>query len=126
MKVLTIDLGVTTGWCVRELHGDLIALGEVEYSEDDMDELWRALVQRYLPSYVVIEAPVLIARGELQGKLARLIQSCRNVFKNNTEWVTPSQWKQRYGKTSLPDTGSTPSAHMKDAYRISEWWLKTR
>lgn len=125
-RVLTIDLGVTTGFCVRDMNGDLVALGEVAYS-DDVESAFLSLVHTYLPSHVVIEAPVIVnVRGELGGKLQMLISAAKHVFRTNTEYITPAQWKPRYGQTKLPPLDTTPSAHMKDAYRICEWWLKTR
>lgn len=126
-QVLSLDLGITTGWCVRNLHGDCVAAGHQEWpGEEGLAIFYRSLIDRYLPSYVVIEAPVLIARGELQGKLAMLIREAKGVFRNNTDWITPSQWKPRYGKHPIPQDVKLATTHAKDAYRMLEWWLKTR
>lgn len=135
-RVLTLDLGITTGFCVRELNGDLLSLGIVAWPDSEngedtgekLEENFHALVQLYLPSFVVVEAPVLIARGELQGNLATIIRAAKNVFRQHTEWVTPAQWKPRFGKIPvrpLPEQGHQLTPHERDAYRIAEWWLKT-
>lgn len=125
--VLSLDLGITTGWCVRDVLGhDLIATGTVKYLDDDglFEKDLLSLVQRYLPSHVVIESPVITARGELNGKLSALITVSKKVFRTNTEQVTPTQWKQRYASTKIPIKGIT--RHEMDAYRILEWWLQVR
>lgn len=124
-KVLSLDLGITTGWCVRTLDGECLAAGSQEWpGEEGLPVFYRSLVDAYLPSFVVVEAPVLIARGELQGKLAALIREARAIFRNNTDWITPSQWKPRYGKHSIPEDITLSTPHAKDAYRMLEWWLK--
>lgn len=134
-RVMSIDLGVTTGWCVRNTVTDeVVAHGTIEYPDpmrgnpvDILGRGFRHLVERYLPSYVVVEAPIIDnVRGELGGKLANLIAAAKAVFRNRTEWITPSQWKQRYGTHPLPDSFKNTDAHQRDAFRILEWWLKTR
>lgn len=125
-RLLTLDLGLTTGWCVRNMDGSCIAAGHVEWpGEEHLSEMFSFYVQHYLPSYVAIEAPVLIARGELQGKLAMLIREAKNVYRTNTDWITPAQWKPRFRDYPLPEDVKLATQHAKDAYRIAQWWLIT-
>ena len=126
-RVLSLDLGLTTGWCVRTLDGGCVAAGHKEWQgEEELPLFYRHLVNTYLPSYVVIEAPVLVARGELQGKLAALIREAKAVFRQNTEWITPAQWKPRYKNHQIPKEVTLSSTHARDAYRMLEWWLQSK
>lgn len=126
-KVLSLDLGITTGWCVRFLDGELMAFGTLKFeTEDSYEKALTELILRYLPSYVIAEAPVLIARGELQGKLASMIAATKRVIRQRCDWVTPNEWKPKYGRAHLPLQFRGSTTHEKDAYRISDWWLKTK
>lgn len=125
-RLLTIDLGITTGWCVREMDGTCVAAGHDGWpGEENLNGMFLSYVNRYLPSYVCIEAPVLIARGELQGKLAALIREARAVYRSNTDWVTPAEWKPRFRVHPIPDDVVLTTTHARDAYRIAQWWLIT-
>jgi hypothetical protein len=132
-RVMSLDLGITTGWCVRDtVTEELVARGTVGWPENNdvtssLVAAFQSLVQRYLPSHVVIEAPVIEnVRGELGGKLSTLITAAKVTFKANTDWVTPAQWKPRFGTHPLPADFKPSTTHERDSYRILQWWLNTR
>lgn len=133
-KVLALDLGITTGWCVRFLNGDLKAFGTLTFPdrekfaylcEEMFEKALTELVVRYLPSYVVIEPPLMLGRGGLQHDLQAVVGVTKKVIRQGQTIVDPNEWKQKYGKAKLPPQFRGSTTHEKDAYRISEFWLKT-
>lgn len=125
-KVLSLDLGITTGWCVRTVNGELMAYGTLQYNGGpDYEHALTQLILHYLPSYVVAEPPVIDGRGKLQRDLQEVVARTKVVIRQGMTWVDPADWKQRFGKAKLPPQFRGSSTHEKDAYRISEYWLKT-
>lgn len=125
VKLLSLDLGLTTGYCIQSPKGHIFQLGILEYeSEKQFEAMLTHLLTANLPNKYVVEAPVIL-RGPLGDKLTSVVAATKRVLRQGGDWIEPSQWKgSPEGKLKVPvDYKITP--HERDAYRMGQWWLKT-
>jgi hypothetical protein len=127
MRILSLDLGVTTGWASVYLFKDggasIVAKGVLTY------EQYEAQIEQVLGfwkfDHAVIESPLLNFRGQLRDQLDNVVAWTMSAIGDlpRTE-VTPAEWKgTRYGKQKLQ---RGLSQHEKDAIRMGLWFAETR
>lgn len=120
-KVLSLDLGLTTGFVVLRENGDLVETGEIAY--ESISAGVKALRADHLIAHAVAERPVIV-RGPLGDKLENVILAVLAEMHRKVELIYPSQWKPtRYGKIKCPPD---MSVHQRDAFRIGMWYLGER
>src|SRR5262245_15939845 len=114
--LLTLDIGVTTGYAVfvnREL---------VDYSQTTvLSEALPQLLSRHIPDVVVVEQPV-IYRGELGDKLGQIMAIAHYFLdgaRRTVLYIDPAEWKNSPAKRY--DCPKGTSAHEKDAIRMGKW-----
>lgn len=117
--LLSLDLGITTGYAFLECpwdspaHPGVITSGNLHILLLQ-DEL-KKLLLKYKPRWSVCEDPIII-RGELGDNLEEAKRIVRNVFYKQIEFVNPASWKPHpLAKTPLPGQ-LTP--HQRDAIRL--------
>lgn len=123
-RLLSLDLGVTTGYAVHKLDGTLLGWGSFDAA--NACEMMKDLLHMHgLISYTVAEPPVLM-RGPYADVLAYVVARARITYDRQITWVNPAQWKQTpVGRSKLPpELSPRPDQHARDAIRIGRWWLK--
>lgn len=119
MRILALDLGLTTGWACVDERANVLGLGQIPYQDP---EAFVNLVSHYKPDHVVVEPPVII-RGPLGEKLTGVITHVRSIIPGAVD-VDPAQWKNSWwGDAEVPRASSQ---HEKDALRMAYWYLDTR
>jgi len=119
LRVLALDLGVTTGWACVDDKANVCGIGQFQHQEG---EVYANLVSMYHPHHVVAETPVII-RGTLGEKLTRVISTVRSIIPGAVE-IDPAQWKNSWwGDADVP---RATTQHEKDALRMAYWYLETR
>jgi hypothetical protein len=117
-RVLTLDLGVTTGWA--------FFAGRLEYGTiTDHYKFLPELVRDLDPTEIIVEKPLIVGNGSLATKLQKIIALTDYAIQGRT-WqvveVRPGQWKPTpEGKAPVPK-GITQ--HERDAIRIGLWYLR--
>lgn len=121
-KVLSLDLGITTGFAVYTWDGVLLEHGNID--AEVYAERLRHLRDDWIVSRSVAELPVII-RGPLGDALQRVIATTERELMRQVDFVTPSSWKQTpYRKLDPPQGKLTP--HERDAIRLGAWYIATR
>lgn len=127
MRILALDLGVTTGWAslyrYKDRTASTVAEGTIPYSEFtfQLPELLRS----WEFSHIVLELPLLISRGQLRDQLDNVVAWTFTAIGTTprTE-VYASEWKgTKYAKMKMP-RGLTP--HERDAIRMGHWFSEQR
>lgn len=126
MNLLTLDLGVTTGWCQFWVDGQPDdEWGITDYGDAHLDDLGRvlpSLARDQIYGAVILEKPLLSHPGPLQKQLHTVVTMAEAVFPMHIS-ITPSQWKpSTWSRYPLP---SGTSQHVRDAVRMGVWWLKS-
>lgn len=114
MRLLAIDVGDTTGWCLFR-DGEVEDHGHFQFeAQQALPAIWYD--SRRQPDKVVVEPPIMrTARWRL------LVTEIRNRF---DYWeVRPADWKPRFGKARLPAGVPFKTQHEKDACRIGLYAL---
>lgn len=123
-KLLSLDLGLTTGYAVIWSDGTIQESGNFTADfilSGDFKE-W-ATMPEAMPSRSVGERP-LIFRGKLGNDLERIVKAVEQVLTRQIDFVTPAEWKQTpWKKHPLPRGLST---HERDAIRLGLWYLNDR
>jgi len=125
--VLSLDLGLTTGWALLDRTAAaetpydyskaLVAHGtidEVEYERE-----LKFLLLKYTPRWSVAEKPVIF-RGQLGDHLERIVQSTRVILDHQVVEITAPEWKNSPYRTYPCPRGI--SAHERDAIRFGAWY----
>jgi hypothetical protein len=122
--VLSLDLGITTGYAVFTYPDQVLqAFGCLE--DRDYELALKELRDYYRVSYSVAERPVVI-RGKLGDRLQKVIASTERELMRQVEMVDPHRWKNTpYLKADLPP-GGRKSPHEKDAIRLGLWYMGTQ
>lgn len=117
-KILSLDLGITTGYAVYQKPGPhLIACGDI--GEDKFDLDLKALVRKFTPAEVVVEAPVIV-RGELGNRLQALVTHAHVILHPHVLFVDAARWKPTpFAKAECP---KGLSQHARDAIRLGLWF----
>lgn len=127
MRILALDLGVTTGWAslyrYKDRTASTVAEGTIPYPEFtfQLPELLRS----WEFSHIVLELPLLISRGQLRDQLDNVVAWTFTAIGTTprTE-VYASEWKgTKYAKMKMP-RGLTP--HERDAIRMGHWFSEQR
>lgn len=113
MKVLAIDLGETTGYCLLGNAGEILSHGT--------SPLGIAIRTSIQPDLVVVERPGFVGAGaRIQEQYSDAVSGYRNLYPN-VKVVRPADWMPRFGRHPLPERGVLPTQHEKDAYRMAHW-----
>lgn len=115
MKVLTLDLGMTTGYAVV-VEDSIIAHGLIDI-EDFPKDLY-CVLDMYDPDLVVVEDPIII-RGDLGNSLRWVLAKCQEMVPDAV-YVRPSEWKP-HPISKAPLVG-VPTTHERDACHIGLWY----
>ena len=120
-RVLSLDVGVTTGYAVHYFHPfSLIETGTLH--ADVLRKHLDDLKLLHMPSYTVAERPVIV-RGPLGDQLENVMSIVRVMFDHQVEFVDPATWKQTpFSEVKCP-SGLTP--HERDAIRLGAWFCDT-
>lgn len=118
-KVLTLDLGVTTGWAF--FRGGGLESGTITDHYNDLPNL----LSDKGPDVIVVEKPLIVGRGELATKLQRII-ALFDFHAQGRRWeiveVSPGQWKPTpEGKAPTP---KKLTQHERDAIRMGLWYFR--
>jgi hypothetical protein len=117
-RVLSLDVGVTTGYAVHTLDGKLLAHGDFDISM--LREGVKNLRDLHMVSYAVAERPVII-RGPLGDKLQEAMNIVSHELMHAVDFVDPAQWKPTpWGKAPTP---RKLSPHQRDAIRLGLWYI---
>lgn len=122
MTLLTLDLGLTTGFAVLEADGTILTHGTFDWSTLVANCV--ELLCVYSPRWVVAETPVII-RGPLGDKLTYVVSETRKAIPDLVE-IDPAQWKNSWwsdAPTPRPKNKKGISQHQKDALRMGWWYL---
>ncbi len=138
MKVLALDPGLTTGYCLLEVTPDQQTDGSSKYDVDlvewgnlDYEDLGESILTDYckIPGLKVI-AEQLAASSLRASKntLMRVVVFLDKLFPQ-AEWVTPGAWKtsgifSRYPPVSKRFFEDRPTPHQKDAYFTGLWYIE--
>jgi len=119
--LLTLDLGVTTGWAVFQ-NRELVNYSQTTMLNSDLP----LLLAEYNPDIVILEKPVIF-RGPLGDDLQKII-ALAHYFANGRTVIEcePSDWKPTPAAKSPVPKGT--SQHEKDAIRMGlcfiQYWLQ--
>lgn len=117
MIILAIDPGITTG--VALVSGD-----NVLYSGDLEEKDLQSLIGTSLKAtHIVIERLPASTTGTLGRSLARITGVLATMFPD-AKLVDPGVWKPVTAQIPLPK--QLTSRHQGDAYRISQWFQRSR
>lgn len=120
-KLLSLDLGITTGYAVIWANGELHESGNLNsgFMVTSLAE-WITILQ---PSRSVAELPVIV-RGKLGDELQTVVDATKKALTRQVDLVDPAEWKQTpWKKHPLPRGLST---HERDAIRLGLWYLNDR
>jgi hypothetical protein len=120
--LLSLDVGLTTGWAVHDTRSTLLAYGEVDFAEERLVR-FEELRDKWMPSWTVVEPPV-IERGVLGDQLSEVIHEVKLTFNRQIVNVLPAQWKPHPLASTPCPRGTT--THMKDAIRLGVWYIAVR
>jgi hypothetical protein len=127
MRVLSLDLGVTTGWAVHYRFGDggaaLLGNGILSYSTYTTS--LPTILRVWDIDHVALEMPLLVTRGQLRSQLDNVIAWTMSAIGDlpRTEFYA-SDWKPTaYAKKKVPRGTTT---HERDAIRMGMWFTETR
>lgn len=127
MRVLALDLGVTTGWaCLSEPAPEVARVGNSGIlTYEQYTAQLPMLLETWDLSHIVIENPLLIARGQLRSQLENVVAWTMSAIGEIPRTVIlASDWKgTKYAKMKLP-RGLT--SHERDAIRLGTWFIETR
>jgi hypothetical protein len=118
-KVLSLDLGVTTGWAVHQLDGRLLGHGTIAYAA--YGYALASLRDSYVVSYSVAEMPLLTYRGKLRVQLEEVVRQTRRELMRQVVEIQPADWKSTPSAKAKVPRGITQ--HERDAIRIGLWYL---
>lgn len=123
MRILSIDPGKTTGWCLTETHGDVYHVLECGVSESySVPERVDSILKEGRLDLVVIEQPPAHGNSpdllHLFGAVRALAQALHN---EPIRTPMPGHWKPWAKKTNpyKPQGLRTKPIHVWDAYRMS-------
>lgn len=115
MKILTIDLGETTGYAFLD-GNQLLKYGT--FRDKKLPDLPAT------PDYVVIERPAYIANKE-QAHYEEVTALIKRLFgTKRVKVVRPADWMPRFNHYPLPGRGVLRTQHEKDAFRMAHWALE--
>lgn len=117
-RLLSLDIGITTGYAVHNFEGELLEYGEI--TEHALKQEVARLRDQYKVSRSVAERPIII-RGRLGDRLAKLIFIVESELMRQVQMIDSAQWKPSPSKKHPTPQGT--STHVKDAIRIGHWYL---
>ena len=119
-QLLTLDLGLTTGYAVLNNNGKVIFKGKYDWR--DQERSLKLLLSAYTPTHVLAETPVII-RGPLGEKLDHVVSQVRLIVGSDLIEIDPARWKNSWwGGVRFP--GRKMSRHVQDAIRMGWWFLE--
>ncbi len=127
MRILALDLGVTTGWAslYRFKDGGVSPVAEGVFTYEMYTAQLPLILNTWIFDHIVIENPLLIARGQLRSQLENVMAWTMSAIGDipRTE-ILASDWKgTKYAKMKLPRGMTT---HERDAIRLGTWFSETR
>jgi hypothetical protein len=127
MKLLVLDPGETTGWCLFRIEDAQMSFQTGNVVSTPSTELRKGLLrlQTFRPDEVVIE----LLPTQLNGKLRRIRQDIATFFPDPTQEINPGNWKPVTGNVPIPPKNGPPysyTAHERDAYRLGMFYLRKR
>lgn len=127
MRVLALDLGVTTGWaCLNTTSPSASRMGASGIlTYEQFPSQLKSILGAWSFDHIVVENPLLIARGQLRSQLENVIAWTMSAIGEvpRTE-ILASDWKStKYAKMKLPRGLTT---HERDAIRLGTWFSETR
>jgi hypothetical protein len=120
-KLLSLDLGLTTGYAVIWYSGEIHETGNLPW--ESIDSVLKEWVPLILPTAAVAEAPIIF-RGELGRKLESVTDAAKKHLAGRLEIIHPAAWKNSKYKRAKVPRGLT--VHERDAIRLGLWYLHTR
>lgn len=122
--LLSLDLGVTTGWAVHTFSREVITFEECGIIQPDsvFTDALKHLVITRMPTHSVAERPVIF-RGPLGTTLEERIGDTKVILDHQVKFINPSDWKDSRFKKHLVPRGATQ--HERDAIRIGVWYWDT-
>jgi hypothetical protein len=125
VKLLSLDIGITTGYCVQTKAGKVLDIGTIQWKNT---EFTRQFIKQILadktPDATLLEMPVII-RGPLGVELKQVCDAITGLALPRASYVTPSQWKgTKEAKLKVP-VDYPVTVHERDAYRMGRYWLQS-
>lgn len=126
MRLLSLDIGLSTGYCVQTEQGVVLEIGVFKFKDATSTRaLVKQVIENWGPDATLLEMPVII-RGKLGDELKAVCDAITGIALPRVSYVTPAQWKGTpEGKSDVP-VDSRLSVHERDAYRMGRWWLQSR
>lgn len=127
MRVLALDLGVTTGWASLYRFADggasVVATGVFTYA--NYTSALPAILESWDFDHIAIEMPLLVTRGQLRNQLDNVVAWTMSTIEDlpRTEFYA-SDWKPTAYAKKKVQRGLTP--HERDAIRMGLWFTETR
>lgn len=141
-SALSLDVGLTTGYAIVRQDMLIQKLGQIEYDNgDNLKEMLYSIGMSYMPSYLLVEYPVINRANPHYAELVNLhsdIDEFIMNLKGSQSWglkmieLTPSQWKippiLKTDLTKMPLNGNFEgkkfSQHEKDSLMICHWFWR--
>lgn len=142
MRVMGLDVGVSTGYAVLDAHNGFehVAAGTIMLGQNDPDSTYatfKELVKEYKPDYIAIEWPLDDKNNPLRTVLRALRHMVATALGEAIAEeqliiglydITPSEWKTSPSKLFImpfwKDTPNKVTKHQKDATRIAHYFAK--
>ena len=130
-RILAIDPGITTGYCIMSTDGTIIESGNLDIDdlleEETVLDDYAVYSTLTMPTtLVVIEEIPTFANSELGRSLRAVIEHLTRMYPM-ANWIRPTEWKS-IGPISnypVPKTWTLrmKTPHQKDAFRIGTYYL---
>lgn len=129
--LLSLDLGITTGYCVLRMepfkggraeieeHGTILFQKDAPNAVQKYEGILQRITLDNLVSFSVAERPV-IYRGALGADLQRVVDATSAVLMRQVEFVDPTRWKSTPFRRHPTPKNLTP--HERDAIRLAYWY----
>ncbi len=121
MPILSIDPGITTGYCLVGVDGLIIESGNLQ--PEDLPESILVSYSKDTELRVVLEDTPIPTHSQMNQRLLEVKNFLLNLFPHATQ-VLPGVWKTNLSiaNLSLPKDREM-TQHEKDAYRLAMWYF---
>lgn len=120
MRILVLDPGISTGWCVVKIDGTELSV-ESAGTIDPHDLIFQLLHWREEGfDEVIWEYVLTLSNSVLNNRLNAVHTKLVSAFPHATT-IRPGHWKPVTGDSPVPNVGSK---HTKDALRLALYWAR--
>lgn len=119
-RLLSVDLGVTTGLALFDTQGGYLWSGTE--TVDALEKKLKYLLEAFMVTHVVVERPVII-RGEIGDELQKALLIVERAITTPLPMYVEANWWKSHplAKRDVPDKSSI---HVRDAIRMGYVYLR--